>query len=70
MACLIKFWERAKLHMTSSLFLSNNFSTLTNDKIVGRSKLGAFAEEYKLRHRTVFCHDRMENIKKKRKIAA
>ena len=70
MACLIKLWEKTQLHMMSSFFFSNNFSTLTNNKIVGRSKLGAFAEEFKLRHLTVFCHDRMENIKKKRKIAA
>ena len=45
----------------------DDFSTITNDKIVGRSKLGAFAEEFKLRHQTVYCHDRMENIKKKKK---
>ena len=44
----------------------DDFSTITNDKIVGRSKLGAFAEEFKLRHQTVYCHDRMENIKKKK----
>ena len=42
MACLIKLWEAAKLHMTSSFFFSNNFLTLPNDKIVGRSKLEAF----------------------------
>ena len=42
--------ERAKLHMTSSFFFSNNFSTLPNDKIVGRSKLEAFAEELTLNH--------------------
>ena len=65
-------WETAKLQMTSSLFFSNNFSTLPNDRIVDRSKLEAFAEKFKLRHtQTVFWHDRMENIfKKKRKIAA
>ena len=35
--------------MTSSFFFSNNFPTLPNDKIVGRSKLEAFAEDFKLR---------------------
>ena len=45
-----KLWERAKLHMTSSFFFSNNISTLPNDKIVGRSKLEAFAEGFKLTH--------------------
>ena len=49
--CLIKLWERAKLYMMSSSFFSNNFSTLPNDKIAGRSKLEAFAEEFKLRHK-------------------
>ena len=49
-ACLIKLWKRAKMHMTSSFFFSNNFSTLPNDKIVGRSYLEAFAEEFKLRY--------------------
>ena len=51
MACLIKLLERAKLHMTSTFFFSNNFSTLPQDKIVGMSKLEAFAEEFKLRHK-------------------
>ena len=49
-----KLWERAKLHMISSFFFSNNFSTLPNDKIVGRSKLEVFAEEFSLRHELFF----------------
>ena len=42
----------------SSFFFSNNFSTLSNVKIVGMSKLEAFAEEFKLRHElfsAMFC---------------
>ena len=49
MACLIKLWERVKLHMMISFFFSNNFSILPNDKTVGRCKLEAFAEEFKLK---------------------
>ena len=67
MACMQKFWEREKLHVTSSFFFSNNFSTLPGDKIVGRSKLEAFEGEFKPRHKVFFCHDRMENIFKKKK---
>ena len=33
-------------HDEYSFYFSNNFSTLPNDKIVGRSKLEAFAEKF------------------------
>ena len=55
--------------MTSSFFFSNNFSILPNDKIVGRSKLEAFAEEFKLRHELFSVMIKWETYKKK-KIAA
>ena len=45
-----KIVGKSKLHLMSSFFFSNNFSTLSNVKIVGMSKLEAFAEEFKLRH--------------------
>ena len=49
---------------------SNKFSTLSNDNILGRSKLEAIAEGFKLRHQTVFCHNRMENIFEKKENSA
>ena len=58
-------WERVKLHMTTSSFFSNNFSILPNDKIVGRSKLEAFAEEFKLRHELFSVMIKWETFKKK-----
>ena len=64
--CLIKLWERAKLDMTSSFFLSNNFSALPNDKIVGRSKLEAFSEEFKLRHKLYSVMIGWKTLKKKK----
>ena len=66
MAWVIKLWERAKLHMTSSFFFSNNFSTLPNDKIVGRSKLESFAEEFKLRHKLFSVVIGWKTFKKKK----
>ena len=65
MTCLIKLWERVKLHMTSSFFFSNNFSILPNDNIVGRSKLEAFAEEFKLRHELFSVMIKWKTFKKK-----
>ena len=68
MACLVKLWERVKLHMTSSFFFSNNLSTLPNDKIVSRSKLEAFAEEFKLRHKLFSVMIGWKTSKKKGKL--
>ena len=66
MACLIKLWERAKLHMTSSFFFFNDFSTLPNDKIVGRSKLEAFAKGFRLRHKLFSVMIGWKTFKKKK----
>ena len=65
-ACLIKLWERVKLHMMSSFFFSNNLSTLPNDKIVGRSNLEAFAEDFKLRHKLFSVMIGWNKLKKER----
>ena len=66
MASLIELWERAKLHMTSSFFLFNNFSTLPNDKIVDKSKLEAFADEFKPRHELYSVMIGLKTFKKKK----
>ena len=67
MTCLIKLRENVKLHMMSSFFFSNNFSTLPNDKIGGRSKLEAFPEKFKLRHTLFFVMIGWKTFKKKKR---
>ena len=52
--------------MMSSFFFFNNFSTIPNGKIVGRSKLEAFAEEFKLRHKLFSVMIGWKTFKKKK----
>ena len=50
----------------SSFFFSNNFLTLPSDKIVGRSKLEAFAEGLRLKHKLFSVMIEWKTLKKKK----